>query len=51
VKVATFKEAPAYVRVGRQELLYGSQRLISTLDWANTRRTFQGENLLAHPSF
>ena len=42
VKVATFKEAPAYVRVGRQELLYGSQRLISTLDWANTRRTFQG---------
>ncbi len=33
---------PVYVRVGRQELLYGSQRLISTLDWANTRRTFQG---------
>src|SRR5262245_34378539 len=31
-----------YVRVGRQELLYGSQRLISPLDWANTRRTFQG---------
>jgi hypothetical protein len=29
-------------RVGRQELLYGSQRLISPLDWANTRRTFQG---------
>jgi hypothetical protein len=32
----------AHVRVGRQELLYGSQRLISTLDWGNTRRTFQG---------
>lgn len=32
----------AYLRVGRQELLFGSQRLISTLDWANTRRTFQG---------
>ncbi|WP_419189383.1 alginate export family protein [Stieleria marina] len=29
-------------RVGRQELLYGSQRLISPLDWANTRRTFDG---------
>lgn len=29
-------------RVGRQELLYGSQRLISPLDWANTRRTFEG---------
>jgi hypothetical protein len=31
-----------YVRGGRQELLFGSQRLISTLDWANVRRTFQG---------
>ncbi len=36
------KDNPVYLRVGRQELLYGSQRLISTLDWANTRRTFQG---------
>ncbi|MGB7342665.1 MAG: alginate export family protein [Pirellulaceae bacterium] len=31
-----------YARVGRQELLLGSQRLVSTLDWANTRRTFDG---------
>lgn len=31
-----------YARVGRQELVYGSQRLISPLDWANTRRTFEG---------
>lgn len=29
-------------RPGRQELLYGNQRLISPLDWANTRRTFDG---------
>jgi len=29
-------------RVGRQELLYGAERLISPLDWANTRRTFEG---------
>jgi hypothetical protein len=28
------------VRLGRQELLFGEQRLISPLDWANTRRTF-----------
>lgn len=42
IKVATVKDGPAYLRVGRQELLYGSQRLISTLDWVNTRRTFQG---------
>jgi hypothetical protein len=33
-------------RVGRQELLYGAQRLISPLDWANTRRTFDGVRLL-----
>lgn len=30
------------VRVGRQELLLGAQRLVSPLDWANTRRSFQG---------
>jgi hypothetical protein len=42
LKVGTFKEQPIYFRAGRQELLYGSQRLISPLDWANTRRTFQG---------
>lgn len=35
-------DGPAYLRVGRQEMLYGSQRLISPLEWANTRRTFQG---------
>ncbi len=29
-------------RVGRQEMLYGAQRTISPLDWANTRRTFEG---------
>ena len=31
-----------WARVGRQELLYGSERLISPLDWANTRRNFDG---------
>jgi hypothetical protein len=34
------------VRVGRQELLYGEQRLISPLDWANTRRTFEGVKVM-----
>ena len=33
-------------RVGRQELLYGAERLISPLDWANTRRTFEGLKLM-----
>ncbi|MHC5209458.1 MAG: alginate export family protein [Planctomycetota bacterium] len=30
------------VRLGRTEMQYGAQRLISPLDWGNTRRTFQG---------
>ena len=30
------------LRAGRQELLFGRQRLVSPLDWANTRRTFDG---------
>ncbi|MEN1678942.1 MAG: alginate export family protein [Planctomycetota bacterium] len=34
------------LRVGRQELLYGAQRHISPLDWANTRRTFEGVSML-----
>ncbi len=33
-------------RVGRQELLYGAQRQISPLDWANTRRTFEGIRMM-----
>ncbi len=33
------------VRLGRQELQYGAQRLISPLDWGNTRRTFDGIKL------
>ena len=32
-------------RVGRQELLFGDQRLVSPLDWANTRRNFDGVRL------
>jgi hypothetical protein len=42
IKVADISNYPAYLRVGRQELLLGSQRLISPLEWGNTRRTFQG---------
>jgi hypothetical protein len=30
------------LRYGRQELLFGRQRLASPLDWANTRRNFEG---------
>ncbi len=30
------------IRYGRQEMTFGRQRLVSPLDWANTRRNFQG---------
>jgi Alginate export len=30
------------VRGGRQELLFGAQRLVGPSDWSNMRRTFQG---------
>lgn len=36
----------ATLRIGRQELLYGEQRLVSPLDWSNTRRTFEGVKLI-----
>lgn len=42
LKLAEAQGGKAYVRVGRQELTLGSQRLVSSLDWVNTRRTFQG---------
>jgi hypothetical protein len=42
VKLFEYDGTPAYLRVGRQEIYLGSQRLISPLDWANTRRIFQG---------
>jgi hypothetical protein len=45
VKVGEVDGHPVYVRVGRQEMLYGSQRLVSPLDWANTRRTFEGAKI------
>jgi hypothetical protein len=32
---------PAYLRFGQQELLYGSQRLLSTNEWGNNRVRFQ----------
>lgn len=35
-------DANVGVRVGRQELLFDKQRLVGPLDWANTRRTFDG---------
>jgi hypothetical protein len=42
VKLCEFLDKPVYVRGGRQELLYGSQRMITPLPWANKRHSFDG---------
>ena len=39
-------DVKATARLGRQELFYGAQRLISQLDWVNTRRSFEGGRLM-----
>jgi hypothetical protein len=42
VNVIDWDGAPVVARVGRQELTLGSQRLVSSLDWVNARRKFEG---------
>ncbi len=41
-KVWDFDGKPVYLRAGRQNLYFGSQRLVSPSDWSNIPRTFQG---------
>ncbi len=38
---------PITLRVGRQELDYGSTLQVSSLDWANTRRNFEGFRIIS----
>lgn len=40
-------DLPLTLRVGRQELDYGNQRLVSPFDWGNIRRRFDGVKLFA----
>ncbi len=39
------KEFPVTAKVGRQELLYGDQRLVGPSDWGNTGRVFDAAKL------
>lgn len=48
VKLHEWNGAPGWFRYGRQEMLYGSQHLISPLDWSNTRRNFEGFKYFHH---
>ena len=45
LKFLTNECGDLWFRGGRQELLYGAQRLVSPLNWGNTRRTFDGFKL------
>ena len=40
VEIGNVKEFPLSAKVGRQELLYGDERLIGAFDWNNFSRTF-----------
>ncbi len=45
VEAPASSRVPIAVRVGRQKLVYGSQRLISPLEWVNTARVFDGARI------
>ena len=36
---------PVSLRIGRQKLVYGSQRMVSPLEWVNTARVFDGARI------
>ncbi|TVQ62279.1 MAG: alginate export family protein [Phycisphaerales bacterium] len=42
VRFSLDDDARLTLRLGRHELLFGRQRLVSPLDWVNSRRTFEG---------
>jgi hypothetical protein len=41
------EDKPLTLRVGRQDMQYGAQRFVSPLNWASTRRRFDGVKLFA----
>lgn len=45
--LASATSHPVTLRAGRQELLFGAQRLVSPLDWSNTRRAWDGLSVVA----
>ncbi|MCS7465437.1 alginate export family protein [Stieleria sp. ICT_E10.1] len=42
IRLGDLAGKPVYLRGGRQELLFGSQRLVTPLPWANKRHSFDG---------
>jgi len=46
LKLFNLGDGRGYVRGGRQELVLGSERLVSSPDWSNTLRTYDGVRVL-----
>ncbi|HEU4427300.1 MAG TPA: alginate export family protein [Myxococcota bacterium] len=46
-KPPSFEGVDWKVRLGRQEMKFGKQRLVSPLEWGNARRTFDGGTIAA----
>ena len=46
LKLFDLADGRGYVRAGRQELVLGSERLVSSPDWSNTLRTYDGVRAL-----
>src|SRR6185369_1231190 len=45
VRLGNAQNFPLTARIGRQELIYGDERLIGASDWTNFRRTFDAARL------
>ncbi len=48
VEIGDAEKGPAAVRAGRQEINLGDQRLVGSLDWTNTARSFDAIRLSLH---
>ena len=48
VKLGTFLDSPVYGRIGREEMNYGSTRLLASPDWTNIRRSYDGAKIFWH---
>lgn len=46
INIPISEDGKIVLRGGRQELSFGKQRLVSPLDWSNTRRTFDGGRVI-----
>ncbi len=51
VALGNLKKFPLLLKVGRQELVYGDQRLVGSAMWLNTPRTFDAVKLRYQDSF